>query len=114
IFSGGSRVLPEGKLVAAQLRRAALSMGALVVGVSAVSAAWLQRPLFVPAAGVAIILSWAYSFPPLRLSYAGWGEATQGVGLGVVLPLLGWYAQAGTLQGFPWPALAPLFLLGFA
>jgi 1,4-dihydroxy-2-naphthoate octaprenyltransferase len=59
-------------------------------------------------------LLWAYSFPPLRLSYRGYGELLQGVGVGVVLPVIGFYVQAGSFEGFPWLGLWPCFLLGYA
>jgi 1,4-dihydroxy-2-naphthoate octaprenyltransferase len=113
-FSGGSRVLPEGKLTRAQLARAAIGMAFVLVGLAATTAASFDRPLLLPGWCIGIALLWAYSFPPLRLAYRGSGEVAQGLGLGVVLPLLGFYAQAGTLDTFPWPALAPLFLVGFA
>src|SRR5690606_30972610 len=64
--------------------------------------------------GAAVMLLWAYSFPPLRLSYRGYGELAQGLGVGVVLPLLGFYLQAGTIGGVPWVALVPSFMLAFA
>jgi 1,4-dihydroxy-2-naphthoate octaprenyltransferase len=56
----------------------------------------------------------AYSFPPLRLSYRGGGELLQGLGCGVVLPLVGYYLQAGTLGSFPLAVLFPSFLLAAA
>ncbi len=111
-FSGGSRVLPEGKLEPAALRRAALvALAALMAASLALALAgrpW--TPLFALAAA---LLVWAYNHPPLRLAYTGHAEIVQGLGTGVVLPLAGYYLQAGTLAGFHWPALAPLLLLGY-
>jgi 1,4-dihydroxy-2-naphthoate octaprenyltransferase len=113
-FSGGSRVLPDGKLQPRQLARAAIVAAIVLLGLSTATAAAFARPLLLPAWLGAIGLLLAYSYAPLRLSYRGHGELVQGVGLGVLLPLIGFYAQAGTLASFPWPALAPLFLVGFA
>lgn len=43
---------------------------------------------------------------PLRLSYQGGGEFLQTLGVGVILPCLGYSAQAGSLAAFSWPLLA--------
>lgn len=111
-FSGGSRVLPDGLLQPDQLRLGARAALAALVGLSIyfalANSLWLA-PLFVGAAG---LLVWAYNFAPLRLSYRGHGELAQGLGTGVVLPLLGFYLQTGELSPFPFAALVPLFLLG--
>ena len=113
-FSGGSRVLVDGKLQRQHLGRAAIAAAVVLLVLSTATAAAFARPLLLPAWLAAILLLVAYSFPPLRLSYRGHGEVVQGLGLGVLLPLIGFYAPAGTLDGFPWVALVPLFLLGIA
>lgn len=113
IVSGGSRVIQEGKLPAQALRKAAwLMLGAMLL-VSSILALihalwWLPVLTLIGAA-----LLWAYSFPPLRLSYRGYGELLQGLGVGVVLPILGFYAQAGSFAELPWLGLLPCFLLGY-
>lgn len=113
-FSGGSRVLVEGKLSAAQLRNGA-RVAALLLGLVALGTGLMfDRPWLVPLWGGGVALLWAYSYPPLRLSYRGYGEVAQGLGVGVGLPLIGYYTQVGNFDAFPWPALAPLFLLAFA
>lgn len=110
--SGGSRVLPQGRLSLASLRggaKAALGMLAVFsVGLALGGRPWM--PVF---AGAAVLLVWAYDHPPLRLAYRGHGELVQGLGTGVVLPLAGYYVQAGTLAGFHFWALIPLVLLGY-
>lgn len=113
-WSGGSRVLVDGKLDRRQLGRAAIAAAIVLLVLSTATAATFARPLLLPAWLGAVLLLVAYSFPPLRLSYRGHGELVQGVGLGVLLPLLGFYSQAGTFDGFPWVALVPLFLAGVA
>ena len=74
---------------------------------NASSSAWVLG-LFAATA----LLVWAYNLPPLRLAYRGHGEVVQGLGTGVVLPLLGFYVQAGGFAGVVWPALVPMVLLG--
>lgn len=114
-FSGGSRVLVDGHLSGRALAIAAIVCAALLVSVAGVLASAYSRVLAPIFAGLAVLLLWAYSYRPLRLSYRGGGELLQMVGLGVVLPTFGYYAQAGTLGGFPWPLLLatlPLQLAG--
>ncbi|HEY0138190.1 MAG TPA: prenyltransferase [Nannocystis sp.] len=110
--SGGSRVLAQGKLSPADLRGGAIvALGLLAV--FSVGLALGGRPWMPVFAAAAVSLVWAYDRAPLRLAYRGRGELVQGLGTGVVLPLAGYYIQAGTLAGFhPW-ALIPLLLLGY-
>ncbi len=112
-FSGGSRVLQQGLLTVRQLTRAAWAMAALLVLLSAVGALVWDRPWLPIFALAALGLLAAYSLPPLRLSHRGYGEICQGLGVGLVLPLLGYYAQTGSLEAAPWPVFAPLVLMGF-
>lgn len=110
--SGGSRVLPEGKLTPAQMRGAAM-VAMVALAVFSVGVALGGRPWTPVFAVATALLVWAYNHPPLRLAYRGRGELVQGLGTGVVLPLAGYYLQAGTLVGFHWPALIALVLLGY-
>ncbi|MEZ4449625.1 MAG: prenyltransferase [Nannocystaceae bacterium] len=113
-FSGGSRVLPEGKLTASQLRSAALVMAASMISGALLLVVHFDRPDMWIAPLAAIALVWAYSFRPLRLAYRGQGELLQGLGVGVVLPLTAIYAQTGDLSLTVLPPLAPALLLGIA
>jgi len=114
LYSGGSKVLVEGALSSALLSQAAWIMAALAILSAAlvglVEGHWLPLPLAVLGIG----LLWAYSFPPLRLSYRGGGELLQMLGLGAVLPLLAFAAQAGGLAGFPWLLFVVLLPLNLA
>ncbi|MFO0634333.1 MAG: hypothetical protein U0168_15920 [Nannocystaceae bacterium] len=56
----------------------------------------------------------AYSFAPLRLSYRGFGELAQGLGVGAVLPAFAYYVQAGTFAGLQPAMLLPTVLLATA
>lgn len=113
-YSGGSRVLVEGKLTPQQLLIGSAIAAVAMVGVCLYLGAAHGRWWTLAGAAAAVLLFWAYSFPPAKLSYRGHGEILQGLGLGVVLPVFGFYVQAGTFEGMPWPALFPLFVLGFA
>ena len=114
MFSGGSRVLPDGLLDARTLVRAASAMALGMVLVSATAAFALGRDAMLVGCGAAIALLLAYSFAPLRLSYRGFGEVVQGIGIGAVLPAIGFVAHAGSLDGFDPKWLVPIVVLGIA
>ncbi|NVB37872.1 prenyltransferase [Pseudenhygromyxa sp. WMMC2535] len=113
LLSGGSRVIQDGKLPAHALSLGAwIMLGAqLVVGLYLGWSAgrWWTLALL----GLAALLMWAYSYSPLRLSYRGQGELLQGVGVGVVLPVLGFYVQAGSFADLPIWGLGPCFILAY-
>ena len=113
-FSGGSRVLADGKLTRKSLRAASLVVAALLLLLAGGTALTFDRPLLFPGWVAGVVLLWAYSYRPLALSYRGYGELAQGLGVGVILPALGFYAIAGTLDSLPWLALLPTFVAGAA
>jgi len=113
IFSGGSRVLVSGAISANQLLRAALLMVLLAVcTLTALSA--LSNTLILPIGLFGMALLWAYSFGPIRLSYRGGGEFLQMLGVGLILPLIGFLSQGALLGDFPWPLLATLLPFNLA
>lgn len=109
-ISGGSGVIPEGKITPTQMRRAAQAVAFLLVAWS-VGLALFGRPWTPAYAILAIALLWLYSFRPLRLSYRGGGEVLQGLGIGVGLPSLGYYIQTEVVVAPMW-ILLPATLLG--
>jgi 1,4-dihydroxy-2-naphthoate octaprenyltransferase len=102
LFSGGSRVLVEGRLSPRALGMAAIVCAVALVGVSVGLAVVRGAPWLGVLAVAAVALLWAYSYPPLRLSYRGGGEVLQMLGVAGVLPLYGYLAQGGALADFPW------------
>lgn len=110
LFSGGSRVLVEGKLSPTALLRAAQisALGCLAIGT--ILSTVFKRPGAIVLTLVALGLLWAYSFWPIRASYRGFGVFLQTIGIAGVLPLFGFYVQAGSLENFPWVPLAVLAL----
>jgi 1,4-dihydroxy-2-naphthoate octaprenyltransferase len=102
-FSGGSRVLVDGQLPPERLASAARWAAAGLLLVCAVLAIAYRRPWALPLGLLALSLLWSYSYRPLALSYRGGGELLQLIGVGLCLPLFGYYAQLGTLAAFPWP-----------
>ena len=111
-FSGGSRVLPDGDLEPATVRTLAVGVAFALLVFSL--AARAIAPALPWLACAALALMFAYSYRPLRLSYRGGGELLQGLGIGVVLPLVGLSAQGGPLDVHTLAYLAPTFVLGVA
>ncbi len=114
VFSGGSRALSKGLVTKRALARAAVGMGVAAVGIASALARRTGQSALAGLGVVAIALMVAYSFRPLRLSYRGGGEVLQGLGIGVVLPLVGFLAQCPDVGRIPLVALVPTFVLGVA
>lgn len=114
IFSGGSRVLVDGSISPRALKRAALLMAFFAMATTFAMGLFFQRPAAIPLGAFGLLLLWAYSYPPFRLSYRGGGEFLQMLGVGAVLPLLAFYAQTGSLTAFPWPLLLTLLPFSLA
>jgi 1,4-dihydroxy-2-naphthoate octaprenyltransferase len=112
-FSGGSRVLVDQKLTLAQLKTGTIVVMLLnlLLGILLHTQA---RPFALPFIFLSFGLLWLYSFPPVRLSYRGGGEALQVIGVGLILPTFGFYIQTGTLTTFPIWQLAIQIPLQFA
>lgn len=114
-WTGGSRMLPEGRLtprvalVAAQffslLALAAILALALVVRPGLLTALMLF---------IALLLAWGYSAPPVRLQSRGLGELTTALLVTGMTPLVGFYMQTGRLAWLPLLAVIPLCCLQFA
>jgi 1,4-dihydroxy-2-naphthoate octaprenyltransferase len=111
LLSGGSGVLVDGSLSPAALRRAALLAGCALLGLGALL--FPTRPWLLAACLSAIALLQLYSFAPARLSHRGGGEWLQGVGVGLVLPWVGYYLVTGDPRA-PSAVLLPMLLFGAA
>ena len=113
-LSGGSRVIPQGKLSGQALWIGSWVILGLLLAQALYWGGSLQRPGMLLLMVGAVGIGGAYSLPPSRLSCRGHGEILQGVGCGVLLPLTGFYTQVGSLESFPWMAGVPLFLIFYA
>lgn len=110
-LSGGSRVIPEGKLRGKDLLAGATVAFLALMGLTAWLVIIIDRPWLWVGTVLAVALGWAYNMKPLQLSHRGHGEILQGLGCGVLLPLIGFYLQQGSMQEFPWFTVLPLFLI---
>ncbi len=112
-FTGGSRVLVDGQLTAAALKR-----GAVIAGVLAFAAlACLQVHSPSPAganfllAGVAIALGIGYTVPPAKLSHRGAGELVVAFTHSLLVVQCGAFFLGGGIGAWPiWAIGVPLLL----
>ena len=109
-LSGGSGVIPEGKLEPRQVMRAAQASAISLLAYSCVLSV-LGRSLTPLYALAALLLMWLYSFAPVRASYRGGGELLQGIGVGIGLPSLAFYLQTEAWLAPGW-LIWPAALLG--
>jgi 1,4-dihydroxy-2-naphthoate octaprenyltransferase len=113
-WSGGSRVLLDGRVAPRLAGAAALLLaGAAVILSSLLALVMRPGPLALPALLLAIGLAWGYSAPPLRLHSRSLGELSGVLVLTILTPLLGFYLQAGELDAQALLALVPLCFLQF-
>ena len=126
-WSGGSRVLPAGELPRGVALAAALVLALVAMAATAILLARLgAAPSAALLLAVAILLSWEYSAPPLRLHSTGWGELDVALVVSLLTPMIGFSLQtAGAGAGGPAPpfvlpvvlpllAVLPLCCLQFA
>ncbi len=113
-WSGGSRMLPEGRVAPALALAAALAAALLALVVALIGVFALQPgPLALPLLLLALLLGWSYSSPPLTLHSTGIGELAGAFLIAGLTPLVGYYLQAGRLSLLPFLAIIPLVLLQF-
>jgi 1,4-dihydroxy-2-naphthoate polyprenyltransferase len=107
------RVIPNRWLSRKQILVAGAVAASLMALVTLVASVSFQRPFAPLFFGASAGFLWAYSFPPIQINYRGYGELVEMTGVGVVLPLLGFYFYTGTFA-FPPLAVIPVALLSLA
>jgi len=109
LFSGGSRVLVDGRL-----DRRAMRAGIAVVIMAAIAALALLLAMTASPAVAAVyigfgVLALGYTVPPLKLSHRGFGEFTVAITHSAGAILAGYAVQGGGLtDGAPWLLALPL------
>ncbi len=109
-FSGGSRVLQYGLVSRRAMVTGCAALYALSVGLGlylAVERGWGLLGI----GAVGIVLSLAYSAPPLRLVHRGLGEPVTALGFGPVMAVGTYFACAGRWSWQPVLASLPVALL---
>jgi 1,4-dihydroxy-2-naphthoate octaprenyltransferase len=99
-FNGGSRVIQDGLLTAAQVRTIAVVCLALggVLGIAASLLGSIKAMFFLI---VGLLAAWGYSAPPARWAGSGWGEAVVGISFGPLLTGGVYLTQTGRLAVEP-------------
>jgi 1,4-dihydroxy-2-naphthoate octaprenyltransferase len=114
-WSGGSRVLPQGELPRWVALAAALFLAAFaLVSTIVLDVAWSAGRSTTVLLLLALVLSWEYSSPPLRLHSRGLGELVAMIIVTLIVPLVGFSAQARRVELLAFVAAAPLCFLQFA
>jgi 1,4-dihydroxy-2-naphthoate octaprenyltransferase len=96
MYSGGSRVIQEGKISQKSLSKAGYSVALLLVIVGVALSIVTQNTFLFVYPIVSIVLLFSYSYPPVKLNYRGGGELLQGIGCGIVLPMFGYSLFSGS------------------
>ena len=112
-FTGGSRMIVEGKITFKQARNAIVIslVLALILGIFLT---FIYNRYSIYIASIGAILGLAYTVPPLKLSYRGLGEMDVGITHSFYIVLAGFLLQAPT-PGIllPWLVSIPLFFAIF-
>ncbi len=118
-ISGGSGAIAAGLAT----RQLALQAALVVSGLTALGGVWAVASGWLPlAAGVILLIGlaggWAYSVPPLALERRGWGEITNALLGGLLMPLMAYASAHGAppltvyLQLLPIVAAAMTCIIG--
>lgn len=114
-WSGGSRVLVEGRLPRHTALVAALCLAAVALMANFVLSTVVRPglPTFIVLI-LAQALAWFYSAPPIRLHSRGLGELTTAILVTLLTPTTGYYLQSGSVDLLLPLALFPLCCFQFA
>ncbi len=93
------KTIPDQVLSARALLGAGLVAGVGLIGLAFAAQIVLGRPGLIWTGFGMLALFAAYTLPPLKLNYRGGGEWIEALGVGVGLPCLGIYLQAGEIWG---------------
>lgn len=114
-WSGGSRVLTDGLLPPSVAVIAATALFGVAAGLAiALGLALPGAPFAFPIAATMIALAWGYSGPPTRLAGRGLGELATAATVTGLVPVFGFYLQAGAIGPRLFAAIALPVALQFA
>ncbi len=113
-YSGGSGVLPRGVVP----RAFALSAAWGTVSAGIIGALMLVIAEVMPLTAVVVLVvgtvgGWMYSVAPLKLAWRGWGEVTNAVLGGMLLPIYGYTVMTGAVNVEVVCCFIPLTMLVF-
>lgn len=109
-FSGGSRVIQEGKISPETILHAALIAYAVSILIG-IYLTFRSGPALLWFGILGVVLSYFYTAPPLKLGYRGWGEILVGILLGPLAVLGSYYVYSRTLTDQAFLLSLPIGLL---
>lgn len=112
-WSGGSRVLVDGRLSPKVALYIALFFGAVALLGNIVLSFILSTQILAKTL-TALVLSWFYSAPPLQLHSHGLGELSATLTVAALTPITAYYLQTRTVDQLILLAILPLCFLQFA
>ncbi|HEX7081984.1 MAG TPA: NAD(P)H-dependent oxidoreductase [Gammaproteobacteria bacterium] len=111
-FNGGSRVIIDGRLTAAEMRAGAIAAFALAVVASLALVAFPPAPLVsLPLLAVLAVVAIGYTLPPLKLCYRTLGELDVALTHGPAVLVCGWvFMGEEWTDPRPWLMALPIAL----
>lgn len=97
-FSAGTRVIQEGLLAPRQILAAALLCWGLAIPIGLYLDYVSPGHVILILGVIGIAASFAYTAPPVKLCYRGWGELAVGMNFGPLMAIGAYYVQAGALD----------------
>jgi 1,4-dihydroxy-2-naphthoate octaprenyltransferase len=109
-FTGGSRMIQNEVLSPAAMLRLGLLLtaSATLIGLALAS---LAGPKLLAIGLAGLLVGWAYSAPPLRLSARGFGELSVALAFGLLIPLGTYFVQTGEISPLAMAGGTPYALL---
>lgn len=108
------RVIPDGLFTKNQLFTAGWVMVGLLLILCILLTIFHSLYFALPILIGSLLLLYFYSFPPVQLNYRGFGELLETLGVGLVLPLTGFYFYSGALQEFNFAWILPVIITSLA
>ncbi|MDQ5985166.1 MAG: 1,4-dihydroxy-2-naphthoate octaprenyltransferase [Syntrophus sp. SKADARSKE-3] len=105
---GGSRVLQEGKISLAELRRALIVLYVAAALIGLYLALAVELWVLLPIMAVAFFSSIFYVAPPVRYGYHGLGELFVGINMGPVMILGAQWVLLGRVEWAAFPVSVPI------
>lgn len=110
LISGGSGVLPSGAIDPMWALVMSVALGGIALALSVMGyLRGLLNSSYLLMLGVAMVLGYSYSMPPLRLARRGWGEVTNAF-LGTLMFFSGYLPQVGIISASAALRSLPVFL----
>jgi len=96
--AGSLKTIPDGIISSKSILVAGIVSALIIIGIAFYLELFLHRKFFIILTITSLIVFLFYSAPPLRLNYIGGGEFLEMFGVGILLPLLQYYLQSGSLE----------------